>query len=365
MMVRVNKIHIVHYISTLSNGGAQTQLKLLCNNIDKSKYSVTIVCWSDEVVNDLSEDIKIKRILRGKKSQIFSFFTNVYKSVNALDPDIVHLWLPELITLPASIAARKTGKPIINSERRLPSTNVGKIVYYRDHIEYIIHLLSDKIVTNFPIPIQRKSMFNLLLRNKGLTIYNGINLRNNKLYPLPVSSEFKIAFCGRFVRQKNIDILLLSISLLISKGYKVKLDLYGKGELEPELREIVNENNLKNNVTFKGYSPNWLSYSDQYNCFVLPTSREGMPNVLFEAGSYGMPIISTNIEEISCHFTNLHDAILVSDRSIDQLTNAFIQLIENLELCNKLRKQALITIQKYSVENMVEQYNSLYQALLN
>lgn len=364
------KHRIVHFISTLKDGGAQTQLILLCNNIDLEKFEVHIVCWDNECAIPLRKEINVITLNRGNKFNFLSFFRKVFSITQKVNPNLSHLWLPEMITLPAAIISKYLRIPIINSERRLPSTNISQIVWYRDRIEYLIHLMANIVTTNFPIPIKRKSFFNLLVnKNKGLTVYNGvdfINLANKTIFNTNFNenSQFHIIYCGRFVIQKNVMYLLKAVKELNDLGFNLKLDLFGSGELEKELRLYVDNNHLNQVVVFKGYSKNWKEYSAQANCFVLPTSREGMPNVIFEAMSIGLPVISTNIEEISCHFKNGYDALLLDPKDVLQLRQGIVKLYNDPILASRLKNNALQTIKKYSIKNMVLNYEKLYYQLL-
>ena len=357
------KIRVVHFIANLTGGGAQTQLLMLCNGLNKSKFDVFIVCWDDTLDSKLHKDITLIKIPRNKKFNIFNFASRIINVCNELNPNIIHLWLPELITLPAAISGLNRKSFVISSERRLPSTNPFKIVFYRDRIEYLIHLISDVVVTNFPVPIKRKSIFNYILKiRQGITIFNGVKFSNHlKELSNEQKSEFRIVYCGRFVTQKNIIVLLEAISILTNEGYsELKLDLYGKGELESELRKFVTQKRLEKIVSFKGYDENWKKHSVNADCFILPTSREGMPNVLFEAASFGLPIISTNIEEISYHFKDGYDALLSNPKDVESLKKNILKLLTNNELAKKISLNALKTIERYSIQNMIHTYEELY-----
>tara|TARA_R110002012_G_scaffold34820_8_gene100065 strand:- start:8176 stop:9288 length:1113 start_codon:yes stop_codon:yes gene_type:complete len=361
--VITEKIKVVHFIANLTGGGAQTQLLMLCNGLNKLKFDVFIVCWDDTLDSELHPDVSIIKIPRGNKYNILVFAKRIISVCRVLNPPIIHLWLPELITLPASFYGLKTKSFVISSERRLPSTNPFKIVFYRDRIEYLIHLFSDVVVTNFPTPIKRKSIFNYILSIRGgVTIFNGvkfsepINESTNKN-----TSDFRIIYCGRFVSQKNVVILLEALVMLINEGHSnINLDLYGNGELESELKSFVTQYKIENHVSFKGYDENWKKHSVTADCFVLPTSREGMPNVLFEAASIGLPIISTTIEEIAYHFTDGYDALLSDPKDVESLKSNILKIKQNKKMADDISLNALRTIEQYSVQNMVNTYENLY-----
>jgi glycosyltransferase involved in cell wall biosynthesis len=364
------KKKVVHYIATLKNGGAQTQVILLCNQIDLSKFDVFIVCWDRESTLPIREGIKIIELERGNKYNLIKFFSSVFKTTKEIKPDIAHLWLPEILTVPAAFTARYLNIPIINSERRLPSTNF-KILWLRDRIEYLIHIFSNAVVTNFPTPIKRKSVFNQLVHNsgKGITIFNGLDIENlNSIKNLSNlnrnSKTFNLVYCGRLVLQKNIDLLLAAIKQLLDQNYSLKLSIIGIGEMEESLRTYVKNNNLSEHVEFLGYRNDWKKIAVNSDAFILPTSREGMPNVLFEAIAIGLPIIATDIEEISCHFRDEYDSLLMKPNNISSMVHTIEKAINNPLLLESIKANADLTVKKYTVESMVNQYEKLYDSLL-
>ncbi|WPU95616.1 glycosyltransferase [Mucilaginibacter sabulilitoris] len=358
------KKKIVHYIAKLKDGGAQTQLVLLCNQIDRSKYEIVIVCWDKETSIPLSDDIKIILVSRGGIYSLISFFKEIYKLTLELKPDIVQLWMPEVLTLPAAFAAKHMGIPIISCERRLPINTLGKL-WLRDRIKYLIHCISTVIVANFPLPIKRKSIFNVILKHKrNQTIYNGLDIDGLKSLRRPFiakgSAPFKLVYSGRLVSQKNVDVLIRACKGVIDHGIEIELKIFGNGDDERDLIALCKQLELDNYVKFLGYQDNWKELSADSHCFVLPSNREGMPNVLFEAIAIGLPIISTNIEEINCHFTSGYDALLVAPNDAQSLTEAIRMLVNAPELLSVIRSNGLKTAQKYTVKAMTFSYEMLY-----
>ena len=165
-------------------------------------------------------------------------------------------------------------------------------------------------------------------------------------------------------KQKNVIFLIKSVHELIKSGCNIHLYLFGQGELYADLIQYVSKNKITNYISFEGFKNNWKREALGADCFVLPTSREGMPNVLFEAASVGLPIISTNIEEIACHFTDHYDALLVNPKDIVQLKNAINKLFTDRDFAKRIAKNASETIKKYSKEKMVHNYEKIYLELL-
>ena len=86
---------------------------------------------------------------------------------------------------------------------------------------------------------------------------------------------------GELNKNKNHQIIIRAIAKL--KNEKIKYVLCGQGSLENELKELVNELDLENQVKFLGFRkdiPELMSVAD---LFAFPSFREGLSLSLMEA----------------------------------------------------------------------------------
>lgn len=362
------KKKIVHIISKLKDGGAQTQLVLLCNGIDKSVFDVYVITCDKTTGIPLSDLVNVIEIPRGNKYNLIAFWVSIVREIKKIKPDIVQAWLPEIFAIPAALAGKILKVPVISSERRIPTEKIG-MLWFRDRLKYISHLLANKIISNFPLPITRKSFFNFLTKNKGITIYNGLDIQELAKYKVQKASndlagKLHLVYSGRLTEHKRVHLLVESIRLLKNENLTIYLDLYGAGEMKEKLSNLVTEYGLNAFIKFHGYRNDWKSSAAHADCFILPSVREGMPNVLFEAAAIGLPIIATDIEEIRCHFTNNIDALLFSADNYDELLSILRKIIKSPDILARIKQNAEKTIEKYSVQKMVNSYEEIYKDLL-
>lgn len=103
-----------------------------------------------------------------------------------------------------------------------------------------------------------------------------------------------VIWVGRFSEQKNLRNLILGCALAGRD-----LVLVGRGELEPELRELAAQVPIR--VEFAGMIPNEALAAKlrQHSVFVLPSLHEGLPKVLIEAMASGLVCIGSNIPGIT------------------------------------------------------------------
>jgi glycosyltransferase involved in cell wall biosynthesis len=77
---------------------------------------------------------------------------------------------------------------------------------------------------------------------------------------LGIADELVIGHVGRFTYVKNHQFLIQIAEVLYNKGIKFKMLLLGIGEKETEIREMINEKGLSENVYMLGSRENTYEY---------------------------------------------------------------------------------------------------------
>jgi glycosyltransferase involved in cell wall biosynthesis len=132
-------------------------------------------------------------------------------------------------------------------------------------------------------------------QSKIVVLPNAVTSQNENTNRDYNSIKLKLLFIARFAHNKGIHILLEAIKQLNDEGYadKLEFNLGGKGPLF----EYYSTNFKYANVNYMGFvSDEQLTKLYKTNdIFVFPTLFEGMPTVVLEAMSYGMPVIVSDV----------------------------------------------------------------------
>ena len=99
--------------------------------------------------------------------------------------------------------------------------------------------------------------------------------------------------------------------------------------------------------------------------FVLPSAyREGIPRVLLEAASMGLPIVTTDSPGCRDVVEDGVNGLLVPVRDVSSLSQAIRYLIERPDLCRRFgqlsRQRA---VEQFDLSVIAEQTRSLYEEL--
>lgn len=127
----------------------------------------------------------------------------------------------------------------------------------------------------------------------SLVISNGIDLAEiDEINPKQAQSD--ILFVGRFIKEKNADLLIKSLVNVKQVFPDLKCLLIGEGPERQYLEKLTRELDLEENVEFLGFLENYkdvISYMKSSQIFVLPSEREGFGMVVLEANASGLPVV--------------------------------------------------------------------------
>lgn len=260
---------------------------------------------------------------------------------------------------------------MVNKLNRLASliTKIMIMLLYNraDTIITASKRLAELLKKNFRVSINIKTLYNSV---------NSDRIRKLSEYELEdnfFENKFNFVHVGRFFPQKNHLNLIKAFSKL--KYENIQLILLGKGGLEGDTfnqsKNLVEDLGLQNKVIFAGFDNNPFKYLKKAQVFVLSSDFEGLPMVILEAMSVGLPIISTDCStgprEILAPATDVSyvndSAVEIADYGVIVPTNEPILLAEAMELLyhNKdirenLSKKSLIRVKDFDIKKISEGY---------
>jgi len=176
-------------------------------------------------------------------------------------------------------------------------------------------------------------------------------------------SDFIITFVGRIVKDKGINELLNVFEKLSQKYLDIKLLLIGdyKNETDPisaKSMQIIQENPSVKYLEFQEDVGEFMSIS---KLFVLPSYREGLPNVLIEAGSYGIPLVATDINGCNEIIRDNENGLLVKKKDEEELSDAIEKFITDREFYQNIQSNVRESIvsrydQKYFLQELHKEF---------
>lgn len=140
----------------------------------------------------------------------------------------------------------------------------------------------------------------------------------------------QVLFLGVLIPRKGVSDLIQAAKLIKRSGkiQNIEFVFAGIGEDEDKLKEQVKEANLEKFISFIG----WVSGEKKEELFLhkqifaLPSYNEGLPVSILEAASYGLPIVSTNVGDISSVVKDGINGYLIKPGDIQALSERILSL---------------------------------------
>jgi len=155
---------------------------------------------------------------------------------------------------------------------------------------------------------------------------------------LPLDS-IVIGFVGRIVHDKGIDELIQAWKILREQYADVRLLFVGEFEEQdivlPETREVIKNDERIHFADFVSSKNDMPPLYSAMDILVLPSHREGLPNVILEAGGMGLPVVSTFASGCKDAVVDGQTGILVPVDHADDLAKAIQQYLDDPSLRQK------------------------------
>jgi len=138
----------------------------------------------------------------------------------------------------------------------------------------------------------------------------------------------------------------------------------GNGPLREELQQEITQRELSDSVRMLGYRDDIPAILAACDVFVLPSYREGTPRVITEAMASGLPVIATEIAGVPEQIEDGTNGILIQPGDVTALASGLEQLVESADLRERFGSASQERVERFSVEAMVSDIETVYQKLL-
>ncbi len=214
------------------------------------------------------------------------------------------------------------------------------------------------------------------LRLLGEGSSNGVDVRHFSPGPSPVRKQLGIppgapviGFSGRLTRDKGLPELLEAFDLILCSAPTAHLLLVGwfdgaEDALDPALRQRIL---LHPNIACTGFVADTAPYYRAMDLMVLPSWREGFPNVVLEAAATGIPVITTETTGARDSVVAEVTGLLIPPGYPEAIYEAVMKLLRDPQRRQRMGQAARAWILEHYVESRVvgmtvDYYKSLLDA---
>ena len=200
---------------------------------------------------------------------------------------------------------------------------------------------------------------------KGNQFFNSTysyNFIDKKIFNNTVSigdekRKHKIIYMGRFGKEKNLPKMIECAKQLKKQVPNFTLDMYGNGILVNDIRRLIEENDLNENVHLCGFC-NDKNIFDDYSLLWMTSNFEGMSMTIIEAKAKGVPTISTNWGDGV--FEVIHDKTDgFVENTVEGIVNRTVELFNDKDELISISNNALANFEEFIKENAYRRWKEI------
>lgn len=328
------KKELAFFTKNLDIGGIERAVINYVNNIDKTKYNVTLFLEKKEGIylDNINKDIKIIDIsISNHKNILLRKFINAYKllsfSIKYYHKFDFACSFATYLKSGNILAKRFASNNAIwfHGEYWSNSYEANRFLKYTKALKYqkvvfVSNHAKDKYLEVRPNTKQKLYVLNNMINGEEIIAKSKIDLNLKKTSKI-------ILNVGRHEEEsKRLSVLINACHKLINEGYDFNLWLVGDGVDHNKYIDLVKKLKLNKYVTFFGKQSNVYPYYAKCDVVVLSSKMEGNPVVYLEAKVLNKPVISTDIADAKIE---LAEYGIVVPYGIDGLYNGLKKFLDN------------------------------------
>ena len=119
------------------------------------------------------------------------------------------------------------------------------------------------------------------------------------------------------------------------------------------------------NLTFTGFVDNVGDYLGAFDIFILPSRREGIGSILFDAMDYSLPVVVTPVGGVPRIVLEGQNGFLIGVEKPDELVDRILRLRLDAGLREKMGAQGRQMAVGHTPPDMAEAYLRIYRSILD
>jgi glycosyltransferase involved in cell wall biosynthesis len=260
----------------------------------------------------------------------------------------------------ARVAALGTGIPAVYTPHGLimmdPDLSLWKRAFYQ-MVEIALSLGTMRIIAVSP---EEKSVAlgAGLGKSRVVMVPNGVgNIglapRSEARRAIGVADDHIVfGFVGRLVPQKAPEVMVEAFAVAARAEPRARLAMIGAGPLDDGLRKLALRLGVQDSVLWLG-EREARTIMSAFDVFALPSRKEGLPYVVLEAMSAGLPILATDTAGVEILVESGWNGAVVPRDDVAALAEAMIALAADPELRVRYARASRQRVARFTVEAMV------------
>lgn len=354
--------NVLFFTRTMSLGGTENVILQMCEILKPHVNKIVVCSCGGLNVNKLDEmrikHYEIPDIDCKSPKVLLQVFHKVYKIIHNENITIVHTH-HRMATFYMHFLKKLCKVKVISTLHGSFSDKkvFTKLIYKNINIIACGSIVKDVFIKNYKIN-----------ENNITVIHNAIKKEPRKDIDIGIEKDVlksskKIAYVGRLVEEKGVNLLIEAMSIILKNVNNTSLIIVGEGPLKERLEKQAEELNIRKYIFFLGYRDEIQGIIQQMDLVVLPSYTEGLPLTPIEAFACGKPVVATAADGTVEIVKDNKNGFLVPVGNVDLLAEKIQEVLQNEKLYKRMCVEAKKTYEKnYNFEvfrNKILEYYKL------
>ncbi len=367
---------ILFLIHDLGQGGAEKVLINLVNHMDRSRFDITVMALFGGGVNEpfLAKDIRyitcFKKACPGN-SQMMKLLT----------PNALHRWLiKDRYDIEVSYLEGPSARIISGCPN--PETKLVSWIHVEQHD-------MKTLAKSFRTPSEARACYArfdqtvcvsqfvkddfcsiLNFHNPCSVLYNTVESEKilaqskDEMQSFPQNPVFNMIAVGTLKKSKGYDRLLRIATRLMQDGAEFHLYILGKGPMEQDLKNEIQQRSLQERVTLLGYDTNPYKYVAKCDLFVCASHSEGFSTAATESLIVGTPVCTVEVSGMKEMLGENNEYGIVTENDEEALYRGIKRLLDEPALLDQYKEKSLERGKEFSTEKTVEAVERMLEGIL-
>ncbi len=374
-MLSTKKIKVLECIRQGQIGGGESHLLSLVENLDRNRFEPIVLSFTNGPMVDRLKEMGVEtHVIYTEKPFDIRKWNTVKRFIKSKQIDLVHahgtransniLW-----------ASRSLNIPVIYTIHGWSFHANQKLLVQKIRILGERYLTAKSTLNISVSKSNQQSGKEYMPSFQSVVVNNGINqtkFNPDKVYKnireeLGISKDkILVLFIARFTLHKQPLTLIRAFAKALQQNPNMYLLMVGDGDQKQEAIQLIDELQIKDNITLESFRqdvPDILAASD---IFVLPSLWEGLPIGLLEAMAMSKAIIASNVDGTSEIIEDgVNGRMVQTNNLIENTATALLELSNNPLLRETFQQNARNTVKdRFNAATMTREIETIYLTTL-
>lgn len=377
-------------------GGAEIGIHHQITKLRERGHEILLFCFGDKNIDEKNL-IVIEEPKSNFLRYVYQFLINpkgyakLKKTIKSFNPDVIHLHNIDkhILTFLLPVKNYKTIRTVHDfgivcpsfwgvhkDDRKVCEQGIGikclkhKCIHplaypFYYYLFKIKHYFQQKRVDGFIVASELLKEYMKQQGFRSISVFPNFTIMRDDLHGN--SREKNILFVGKLEANKGCESLIRAFNIVIENISDTALTLVGCGADESKLRKLSESLKIDKNINFAGSIPsNEIAKYYLNSAVVVPSiCMDNSPMVIYEALSFGKPVIATNRGGIPDLIKDGYNGFLVDANNSQEMADAIINILNenNAQLYRVIAKNAIWSSQQYDIDKYIDNLEMVYSTL--